>query len=127
MELNITSGNPLKMLGKKFIHIIPNVSTPLINGGKYNANCDNYGNVGQVECLKQWVQPVCELSDAVALLSDDLNDWHLYAAKHKLGQVSKVQVCVLRFIRRKDEEFEKLMKRETINQGLTIFQQQTIF
>ncbi|HYD23147.1 MAG TPA: hypothetical protein VEB40_16800 [Flavipsychrobacter sp.] len=127
MSLTLTSNNPLKLTNKFFLHVQPAGKEPLIVQGKYNAECTEYGQLGQIECVCTWSGNVCFVKEVIFLTAEGLEGFEQYIARKNITRMAVVTVSTFRFLRRNDETFKKLIEKETIKAGLTIFQQQTMF
>lgn len=117
--------NPLRLLGKQFlyVHAFGSQVIPLVKGGKYNCLTAEEGNLGVVEVVDAYDVQVFNLRPTVMLLSD--GDLLLQDRLRAAGayNTDHVQVCLLRFVNRKDSAFSALLNAQLPKAGLTIVRQ----
>lgn len=127
MVITLTSGNPLKLLAKNFTHVQQVGTTPVVVNGKYDTICSVYGPLGQIECIETWIGQANLVTRPTMLSAENLTDFKAFIEPRGLMQLSIVQVCTFRFIRRNHENMLKLLKDETIKSHMPYFQQTTMF
>ncbi len=119
------NANPLRMLGKAFMALIP-LRDEVHEGGKYPVEHPEYGKMGEVMLMRRFCSPLYNLTDSVLLISEgDIN------AKDTLktgGNHSNTifQCCTFRFIRRSDQAFKAMIDRELPRAGIQIIRQSSL-
>lgn len=128
MDIVLNSNNIMKVFNKAFMHLHPVVNNQrVVQDGKYNATCKEYGTLGQIVCIHVWEVHTHELKELTLLMSEGTDNLAQYVDKKGLKQLDKIQVCTFRFLRRSPDELNKLMTTEVTRAGLPFFTQQSMF
>lgn len=128
MDIKITD-NSLRSLNRYFMILHPIKDGEVVAGGKYNLVHDEYGNLGQIECMRVVNSMLYDLTHVTVLLSEGKHksEYLKQMSAKRLQQVDVIQCCVFHFLRRSDVSFQKLIEKEVPRAGVQFVIQPTMF
>lgn len=125
--LNITTRNPLKFLAFNFLQFVDPLVIELKVGGKYKAQVEEYGHIGEIECAQVYKRHVFEIKPTEFLIAEGefFNQQSLINQGFK--RHSMIQIGVFKWLRRRDNQFKNIINTQCPKQGLELYNQKELF
>jgi len=119
--------NPMKLLARTFLHLLPVRDGEMLTGSKYPCISEEYGSLGVVEVVTVFSVQLYDLKATPMLLAVGHQDTKQQLNDSGYLYTEAIQHAVCRFVRRNDDAFTKLIDTETRKAGINIIRQPQIF
>lgn len=120
-------GNGLRLLNRFFLAVVPLKVATIQTGTIYNCELEGFGNMGEIECVRVSSMELGHFDDRLNMLADYKVGYKESYKNDGLFLTDKLQIGYFRFKRRIDQQFIKLLEKESKAIGLNLNPQPSLF